>query len=136
MSQFGNAIRVIVSPLIDIVTLDTNPDLEGVTALAFTSVNGVSAFASKTARRDFACFCVGDNMFLHAATITFVLAVIIPSVAVTVTTTTRVVTILITTIITIIAALITGCVAITITGPNLPTGTNVHNLLQNPPAQK
>ena len=61
VSQFGNAIRVIVSPLIDIVTLDTNPDLEGVTALAFTSVNGVSAFASKTARRDFACFCVGDK---------------------------------------------------------------------------
>ncbi|GAA0629731.1 uroporphyrinogen-III synthase [Brevundimonas kwangchunensis] len=37
------------------------PDLEGIAALAFTSVNGVEAFAALTDRRDRPVFAVGDR---------------------------------------------------------------------------
>lgn len=50
------------TPLLRIERLDVvAPDLEGVAALAFTSVNGVEAFAALTDRRDRPAFAVGDR---------------------------------------------------------------------------
>lgn len=52
----------IVAPLLRIERLAVpEPDLDGVTALAFTSVNGVEAFAALTDRRDRPVFAVGDR---------------------------------------------------------------------------
>jgi uroporphyrinogen-III synthase len=50
----------VVAPLIALVPLDTPLDLAGVAALAFTSPNGVTAFAARTPRRDWPVFTVGD----------------------------------------------------------------------------
>lgn len=52
----------IVAPLLRIEPLDVGaPNLTDVTALAFTSVNGVEAFAALTDRRDRPVFTVGDR---------------------------------------------------------------------------
>lgn len=52
----------IVAPLLRIERLTIEaPDLGGVAALAFTSVNGVEAFADLTDRRDRPVFTVGDR---------------------------------------------------------------------------
>lgn len=52
----------IVAPLLRVERLTIEaPDLEGVAALAFTSVNGVEAFADLTDRRDRPVFTVGDR---------------------------------------------------------------------------
>lgn len=48
-----------VHPLLKVRTLEANPDLDGVTALAFTSANGVRAFAERERRRDLPVFAVG-----------------------------------------------------------------------------
>jgi uroporphyrinogen-III synthase len=50
----------IVRPLIGLEPLDTPLDLTGVAGLAFTSRNGVAAFAARTPRRDWPVFTVGD----------------------------------------------------------------------------
>lgn len=51
-----------MAPLLRIERLVVEaPDLDGVAALAFTSVNGVEAFASLTDRRDRPVFAVGDR---------------------------------------------------------------------------
>ncbi|MFJ6025262.1 uroporphyrinogen-III synthase [Brevundimonas sp. NPDC092305] len=51
----------VVRPLIAITTLDQPaPDLSSVAALAFTSVNGVAAFAALTPDRDLPVFTVGE----------------------------------------------------------------------------
>lgn len=50
----------IIAPVITLVPLDTPLDLTGVTGLAFTSRNGVFAFAARTPRRDWPVFTVGD----------------------------------------------------------------------------
>ena len=53
-------IETVIHPLMQIRPLkDASPALEGITALAFTSANGVRAFAGKTARRDLPSFVVG-----------------------------------------------------------------------------
>lgn len=52
--------RPIVAPLLRIEPLSVDPVLTGVTALAFTSGNGVTAFAALTSRRDWPVFTVGD----------------------------------------------------------------------------
>lgn len=49
----------VVDPLLEVRSLDTHIDLTGVTALAFTSVNGVAAFARLSPARDLAVFTVG-----------------------------------------------------------------------------
>lgn len=51
-----------IAPLLRIERLEVAaPDLEDVAALAFTSVNGVDAFAALTDRRDRPVFAVGDR---------------------------------------------------------------------------
>ena len=51
----------VVAPVLEIRLLaGAEPDLAGVAALAFTSPNGVDAFAALTARRDLPVFAVGD----------------------------------------------------------------------------
>ena len=51
----------LVAPVLTIRTLDTPIDLTDVDTLAFTSANGVRAFASASPRRDLAVFAVGDT---------------------------------------------------------------------------
>jgi len=50
----------IIAPVIALTPLDTPLDLTGVAGLAFTSRNGVAAFAARTPRRDWPVFTVGD----------------------------------------------------------------------------
>jgi uroporphyrinogen-III synthase len=51
----------VVAPLISVAAIDqAEPDLSDVAALAFTSVNGATAFAALTARRELPVFAVGD----------------------------------------------------------------------------
>lgn len=51
----------IVSPLMEIVIYEAAPDLSSVGALAFTSANGVRAFAQNSKRRDLPVFAVGET---------------------------------------------------------------------------
>ncbi len=52
--------RAVVQPLLMLKTLpDPQVDLTGVRAVAFTSANGVRAFAAATPERKFRVFCVG-----------------------------------------------------------------------------
>lgn len=50
---------VLVAPLLEVRPVQATPDLEGISALAFTSANGVSAFARLISRRDLPVFAVG-----------------------------------------------------------------------------
>ena len=50
----------LVDPLLKIRDLTPTVDLTGVAALAFTSANGVEAFAKRTSVRDFPVFAVGE----------------------------------------------------------------------------
>ena len=51
----------VVAPLLEVRTLEgVKPDLKGVTALAFTSRNGVAAFAGLTRRRNLPVYTVGE----------------------------------------------------------------------------
>lgn len=52
--------EAVVDPLLELIDLKPDLDLTGVTALAFTSANGVEAFARLSPRRDLAVFTVGD----------------------------------------------------------------------------
>jgi uroporphyrinogen-III synthase len=56
----------LIDPLLAVVPVSPSIDLEGVAALAFTSVNGVAAFARVCADRDRPVFAVGDRT-AHAA---------------------------------------------------------------------
>ena len=51
---------VLVAPLLEVRRLDVRPDLKGVGALAFTSANGVRAFAAVSPERDLQVFAVGS----------------------------------------------------------------------------
>jgi len=63
---------VAIEPMLDIVPLDVPaPDLTGVQALLFTSVNGVRAFTKLTARRDLPVFAVGDATAAAARVVGF-----------------------------------------------------------------
>jgi len=55
------ALPVLVDPLLAVVPLSPSVDLDGVAALAFTSVNGVEAFARLSAVRDRPVFAVGER---------------------------------------------------------------------------
>ncbi len=50
----------LIAPLLSLRLLETSLDLGGVGALAFTSANGVRAFAARSDRRDLPVFTVGD----------------------------------------------------------------------------
>ena len=50
----------LVAPLLDIRPLDIRPDMTGIEALAFTSRNGVAAFAALSDDRSRPLFAVGD----------------------------------------------------------------------------
>ena len=50
----------LVAPLLEVRPLPTPIELEGVAALAFTSRNGVAAFAARTSQRGWPVFAVGD----------------------------------------------------------------------------
>jgi uroporphyrinogen-III synthase len=52
--------EAIVEPLFELKSLDTPLHLEGVGALAFTSANGVRAFAERTPQRSLRVFAVGE----------------------------------------------------------------------------
>ncbi len=54
-------LRAVIAPLIQVRMLSADPiDLTGVAALAFTSANGVAAFAERTFERSLSVFAVGD----------------------------------------------------------------------------
>ena len=55
------SLPVLVDPLLAVVPLSPAIDLDGVAALAFTSVNGVEAFARLSAVRDRPVFAVGER---------------------------------------------------------------------------
>jgi uroporphyrinogen-III synthase len=50
----------VVAPLLEVHALPGAVDLDGVAALAFTSANGVRAFAERSPERSFPVFAVGD----------------------------------------------------------------------------
>ena len=58
-ARLGDAVDVVVSPLIDIVHLPGPLALNGVRGLIFTSANGVEAAAALTPNRDLPAYCVG-----------------------------------------------------------------------------
>lgn len=51
-------VRCLISPLMEISPTGQLPDMTEITALLFTSVNGVNAYGGP---RDIPCFCVGDK---------------------------------------------------------------------------
>lgn len=55
------SLPVLVDPLLAVVPLTPSIDLDGVAALAFTSVNGVEAFARLSADRSRPVFAVGER---------------------------------------------------------------------------
>ena len=60
-SRFGADLDIVVSPLMRIDHVDGQPEnLDGFASVIFTSRNGVRAFAARTSRRDWPCYCVGD----------------------------------------------------------------------------
>ncbi len=65
-------LRPLVAPLLETHALAAPPpELDGIDALAFTSANGVRAFAELTPRRDLAAFCVGEATAAAASTAGF-----------------------------------------------------------------
>ena len=52
--------EAVVEPVLEVRPLDADLDLTGVTAIAFTSINGVEAFAARAAERGLPVFAVGD----------------------------------------------------------------------------
>lgn len=55
-----DAVAVMVSPVMEIAYGGALPDLAGNEVLIFTSRHGVEGFCRLSARRDFACYAVGD----------------------------------------------------------------------------
>jgi uroporphyrinogen-III synthase len=52
--------RPVVAPLIEIVPVAAELDLDGLQALLFTSANGVAQFAARSSDRSLPALCVGD----------------------------------------------------------------------------
>lgn len=61
----------LAAPLLTIRPLEVTPDLKGVQALAFTSRNGVAAFADRSPDRTLPVFAVGDATAAAARTAGF-----------------------------------------------------------------
>jgi uroporphyrinogen-III synthase len=60
---------VVVSPLVAVVPRATRLDLDGIAALAFTSANGVAAYAALTTDRSRPAYCVGASTAAAAGAI-------------------------------------------------------------------
>ena len=61
VARFGDRVRPLIAPLMQIVE-DTGPlPLDDIRGLVFTSENGVRAAAARTPRRDRPAWCVGDR---------------------------------------------------------------------------
>lgn len=58
---FGPDLRIVISPVQEIVLLQASLDLTGLKGLIFTSENGVRAFAALSPIRDLPAFCVGSR---------------------------------------------------------------------------
>lgn len=69
--KFGPRAGVILSPLLEIVPVDSAIDLEGISHILFTSINGVEHFANRSSRRDIACLCVGEKTAAAARALGF-----------------------------------------------------------------
>lgn len=54
-------LRCIISPLFKIIPCDEVIELDGISALVFTSANGLETFASASPRRDLPAYCVGEK---------------------------------------------------------------------------
>lgn len=67
----GAGIGAIVAPLMEISIRSAPVPLKGAGAVAFTSANGVRAFAANCARRDFPVFAVGESTAAAAAAMGF-----------------------------------------------------------------
>lgn len=59
--QLGDDVDVLVSPVLEIETYSTLPDLTKSKTLIFTSVHAVRGFTKLTKRREFACYVVGSS---------------------------------------------------------------------------
>jgi uroporphyrinogen-III synthase len=57
----GRAVRLLISPLIEIVPVAATLELDGVDALAFSSENAVRRYADLAGRRDIPAWCVGER---------------------------------------------------------------------------
>ncbi len=56
-----DAVKCLISPLLEIQPAGALPGLSSFQALLFTSVNGVEAFIQAGGKTDLACFCVGGR---------------------------------------------------------------------------
>lgn len=63
--------RVVLSPAMEIVPVEAEIDLSSIGALAFTSANGVRAFAAASPAREFPVFAVGEATARTAETAGF-----------------------------------------------------------------
>lgn len=50
----------VVEPVLEVRPLEADLDLHGIAAFAFSSINGVEAFAARSSERDLPVFAVGD----------------------------------------------------------------------------
>lgn len=57
----GQGAQIVISPLMELAFLATEPDLTDITGLIFTSETGVAAFAAKSTRRDLPAWAVGPR---------------------------------------------------------------------------
>lgn len=64
--ELGRDIRIVISPLTRIEFLDGVPELDKISKLIFTSINGVRAFLRRSERRDVPCYAVGDATAAYA----------------------------------------------------------------------
>ncbi len=60
-ARFGAAVRVVISPLMEIVPLPVEVDFDAFDAVVFTSQNGVAAYAALQGPRGKRAYCVGDR---------------------------------------------------------------------------
>jgi uroporphyrinogen-III synthase len=64
--ELGRDFEIVISPLTRIEFFDGTPDLNGLTKLVFTSINGVRAYSQCSERRDIPCYTVGDATATYA----------------------------------------------------------------------
>ncbi|MEE9453011.1 MAG: uroporphyrinogen-III synthase [Paracoccaceae bacterium] len=61
-----DAVKCLISPLMDIQPTGALPDVSSFQALLFTSMNGVETFIKMGGQTDLTCFCVGDRTAIAA----------------------------------------------------------------------
>jgi len=66
-ARWAGAVRIILSPLLQIVPLPVTADLAGVTGVIFTSAHGVAAAASANLPSGLTAWCVGEKTAQLAA---------------------------------------------------------------------